>query len=261
MKENKYDETAFFEKYSRMARSQEGLQAAGEWHELRKLFPDFREKRVLDLGCGFGWHCRYAVEQGAESVIGIDISEKMLEEARKKTESPRIIYLHSPLEDFKYEPERFDVVLSSLVFHYIASFSDLCRKIYRCLTSGGDFIFSVEHPIFTACSAQDWCYDSQGRRQHWPVDAYFSEGIRKTTFLGEKVIKYHRTLTALITTLLASGFELKSLVEPKPERSLLHNNPEMQDELRRPMMLLIAARKRIKELPPFFVKDLPNKNG
>jgi cyclopropane fatty-acyl-phospholipid synthase-like methyltransferase len=52
------------------------------------MLPDLKGKRVLDLGCGFGWHCRYAVEQGAKSVIGIDISERMLNEARKKTESP-----------------------------------------------------------------------------------------------------------------------------------------------------------------------------
>ena len=53
MKENKYDDAAFFEKYSRMPRSREGLAAAGEWHALRKMFPDFKDRRVLDLGCGF----------------------------------------------------------------------------------------------------------------------------------------------------------------------------------------------------------------
>ena len=62
MKENKYDDERFFELYSRMDRSRGGLDAAGEWHELRKLLPDFRGKRVLDLGCGYGWHCQYALE-------------------------------------------------------------------------------------------------------------------------------------------------------------------------------------------------------
>lgn len=50
-----------------MPRSKEGLQAAGEWHEFKKLLPDFHQKVVLDLGCGFGWHCIYAAEQGAKS--------------------------------------------------------------------------------------------------------------------------------------------------------------------------------------------------
>lgn len=48
------------------------------------MLPYFQGKRVLDLGCGFGWHCVYAIEQGAASALGIDISEKMLEEAGKE---------------------------------------------------------------------------------------------------------------------------------------------------------------------------------
>lgn len=57
MKENKYDDEVFFEKYSQMYRSVYGLQGSGEWHEFEKLLPDFQGKRVLDLGCGYGWHC------------------------------------------------------------------------------------------------------------------------------------------------------------------------------------------------------------
>ena len=84
MKENKYDNNRFFNQYSQMSRSIEGLKGAGEWHVLKKVLPDFTNKKVLDLGCGFGWHCIYATEHGAKFVTGIDISEKMLEEARKK---------------------------------------------------------------------------------------------------------------------------------------------------------------------------------
>ena len=54
MKENKYDNKQFFVKYSQMDRSRKGLSGAGEWHELQKILPDFRNKTVLDLGCGYG---------------------------------------------------------------------------------------------------------------------------------------------------------------------------------------------------------------
>ncbi len=63
MKENIYDNEDFFECYRRFPRSAKGLDAAGEWHELKRMLPPFRGKRVLDLGCGFGWHCVYAAEQ------------------------------------------------------------------------------------------------------------------------------------------------------------------------------------------------------
>ena len=57
MKENKYDDTVFFQKYSQMDRSVQGLAGAGEWPALQAMLPDFRAKRVLDLGCGFGGFC------------------------------------------------------------------------------------------------------------------------------------------------------------------------------------------------------------
>ena len=73
---NIYDDKAFFDAYSRMARSTGGLEAAGEWHQLQPLFPAMEGSRVLDLGCGYGWHCKYAVEQGAAEALGLDLSEK-----------------------------------------------------------------------------------------------------------------------------------------------------------------------------------------
>ena len=275
MKENKYDDPTFFGKYSQMPRSKEGLAAAGlsqliisggepllredlpdivehaklaaagEWHVLRRMLPPFEGKRVLDLGCGFGWHCRYAVEQGADSVVGVDLSERMLTEARAMTDSPAIQYLRMPIEAIDFPADSFDVAISSLAFHYIESFGGLCAKVNRCLSAGGHFVFSVEHPVFTAQGSQEWHCDAQGNHLHWPVDSYFSEGVRKAGFLGEEVMKYHKTLTAYVNGLLQNGFELLELVEPQPEPGLLEAYPEiMRDELRRPMMLLVSARKR-----------------
>jgi SAM-dependent methyltransferase len=149
MKENKYDNDSFFEKYSQMHRSIKGLESAGEWYALKSMLPDFKGKRVLDLGCGFGWHCNYAAEQGAASVTGVDISRKMLAVARAKTKS-NMTYICTSIEDYEYPEEYFDIVISSLAFHYIKPFGDICAKINHCLTLGGNFIFSVEHPVFTA---------------------------------------------------------------------------------------------------------------
>lgn len=102
MKQNKYDDMQFFSAYEKMPRSVQGLDAAGEWHVLKTLLPDLKNKHVLDLGCGFGWHCRYARAQQAKSVIGVDISEKMLEKAQEKTDDPFISYLQIPIEDIQF---------------------------------------------------------------------------------------------------------------------------------------------------------------
>lgn len=227
-----------------MPRSVIGLKGAGEWHELQKMLPDFQDKRVLDLGCGFGWHCRYAVEQGAIRVVGIDLSEKMLNKAKEINASPLIEYTCMAIEDFSYKPNSFDEVISSLAFHYLESFDKVCSKVHQCLTVGGSFVFSVEHPIFTAQGNQDWHLDKQGKRLHWPVDNYFSQGSRATSFLGERVIKYHKTLTTYINDLIRNGFEITAIVEPEPEKMMLEKVSGMQDELRRPMFLIISAVKK-----------------
>ncbi|ARS39916.1 SAM-dependent methyltransferase [Sphingobacteriaceae bacterium GW460-11-11-14-LB5] len=244
MQENKYDNSEFFKQYSLMSRSVKGLDGAGEWHVLQSLFPDFDNKKVLDLGCGFGWHAKYAVNQGAKSVVAVDLSENMLKKAREINSSPKIDYHLCAIEDFDFKPNRYDVVISSLSFHYLASFDEICFQINKSLVQGGRFVFSIEHPIFTAQGRQDWTYDESGNVLHWPLDHYFSEGKREANFLGTDVVKYHRTLTSYISSLIKNGFELNALVEPMPSELSLSEIPEMKDEMRRPMFLIISAVKK-----------------
>ena len=243
MKQNKYDNVSFFSAYEKMPRSVKGLEGAGEWPVLKEMMPELRNRSVLDLGCGFGWHCRYAREQQASSVIGVDISDNMLKKALEKTNDSSISYMKLPLEDINFSESQFDVVFSSLAFHYIKSFDAICEKVYKFLKPGGSFIFSVEHPIFTSRNEQDWYYDDQGNRLHWPVDNYESEGVRDTTFLTENVTKYHRTFSTYINDLIGAGFSIKAVKEPMPNKEMAGNIPEMKDENRRPMFLIISAEK------------------
>lgn len=147
---NAYDDPQFFEAYQNFPRSVKGLSAAGEWHELEQLMPDLTGKRVLDLGCGFGWHCRYAADHGAAQVVGVDSSERMLEKARRDSHSPAITYLQQTIEDSESAPESFDFVLSSLALHYVEDLGTVLAKVYEWLVPGGHVLISMEHPVFTA---------------------------------------------------------------------------------------------------------------
>lgn len=96
-----YDQEPFFDQYAQMARSREGLSGAGEWHQFKALFPDLTGHKVLDLGCGYGWHCLHAAQNGAERVLGIDQSERMIREAQGKNSHPRIDYRICGLEEYE----------------------------------------------------------------------------------------------------------------------------------------------------------------
>jgi SAM-dependent methyltransferase len=241
VKQNKYDHPDFFAKYSKMPRSVTGLESAAEWSAFRVLLPDLRGKRFLDLGCGFGWHCRYAREQGASMVVGVDLSEKMLARAKVDTDDPAVEYLRCAIEDVKFHAEQFDVVISSLALHYVEPFDAVCRNVSRWLAAGGAFVFSVEHPVFTAIAAQQWCLGPAGERLHWPVDDYQKEGLRHSKWMSDDVIKYHRTTATYVNTLIDSGFHITKLLEPMPPTEILVRWPEWNDECRRPMFVLISA--------------------
>lgn len=242
MKENKYDDQIFFEKYGQMSRSQQGLAGAGEWPTLEPMLPGFAGKRVLDLGCGYGWHCLYAAAHGAALVLGVDLSEKMLAVAREKSADLPITYRCAAMEDVREPDGSFDVILSSLAFHYVADYPALVQECFRMLAPGGTLIFSCEHPVFTAEGSQSWLYGEDGAIRCFPVDNYYYEGKRDALFLGEHVTKYHRTLGTLLRALLAAGFVLADVAEPMPPQELL-DQPGMKDEMRRPMMIIIKAEK------------------
>lgn len=239
---NIYDEEKFFQQYAQMTRSKEGLSGAGEWHQLKEILPPFIGKKVLDLGCGYGWHCKYAAVQGAETVLGIDMSHRMMEEAEKRNSDEKITYRICGLEEYEYPQEAWDIVISNLVLHYIADLKGIFRKIYQTLKPGGEFIFNIEHPVFTAGVGQDWIYDEENRPLYWPVDNYYTEGTRSIQFLGFRVEKQHHTLTSIIESILEVGFKLEAFREATPPEDMM-DIPGMADELRRPMMLLVKVKK------------------
>ena len=240
--QNIYDDPDFFSGYAKLPRSEHGLGVVYEWPAFQRLLPkSLVDKRVLDLGCGLGYFAREARARGARQVLGVDLSERMLKEARRRTDDAGIDYVRASLEEFATEPGSFDLVVSSLALHYIADYAGLARRVATWLTPGGRFVFSVEHPIFTAHGSSDWYRDADGAALHWPVDCYRDEGERRTRWFVDGVVKYHRTIESYVNGLLDAGLTLVRLEEPEADAAVLAEKPEWQQERRRPPFLLMAA--------------------
>lgn len=240
---NIYDNKDFYDAYAQMSRSKDGLKSAGEWHQLQALFPPLKGKTVLDLGCGYGWHSKYASDHGARSVLSIDLSERMIKEAKKRNFADNIIYKVCGVEEYEYPKAKYDFVISNLVLHYIADLDTIFEKVFQTLKPDGIFLFNIEHPIFTAGVNEDWLYNEDGTPKAWPIDNYFYPGERQTLFLGQHVIKQHHTLTQILMGVLNAGFVLEHIEEAQPSKEMM-NMDGMKDEMRRPMMLLVKARKQ-----------------
>jgi len=114
MTQNIYDDPDFFQGYSQMARSINGLDAAPEWPALKSMLPPMQGLNVVDLGCGYGWFCRWASEQGADKVLGLDVSEKMLGQARKIAAASNIRYERADLEHLDLPAASFDLACSPI---------------------------------------------------------------------------------------------------------------------------------------------------
>ena len=220
---NIYDNSEFFAAYAEMGRSKDGLKAAGEWHQLQPLFPELQGKKVLDLGCGYGWHCKYAAQMGATEILGIDSSQKMIAKAVADNSDDKIKYKVCGVEEYIYPENTYDLVVSNLVLHYIENLANVYQKVYCTLKVGGYFLFNIEHPTFTAGVNEDWIYDENGKPKYWPIDNYYYTGERETNFLGQRVIKQHHTLTQILNPLIKCGFQIEAIEEAMPPADMMYD--------------------------------------
>src|SRR5882672_860712 len=226
MTQNIYDNPEFFAGYSQLLRSREGLDGMPEWPALKAMLPRLAGLRVVDLGCGFGWFCRWVREAGAGQVLGLDVSEKMLARAHETTSDRAIVYRQADLETVDLPSAAFDLAYSALTLHYIDNLAGLLATVHRALVPGGHFVFSAEHPLYTA----------QG-------PDYLDEGPRTSDWLAKGVVKQHRTLATMLNLLAEAGFVVGHVEEWGPTREQMAAHPEWRIEHRQPSFLLVSVRR------------------
>lgn len=239
--QNIYDDERFFGGYSQMERFGTGWEQALEQPEFVALLPALAGVRALDLGCGVGQLAHYLAASGAAEVIGVDVSQRMLDLARAERSHPRLRYARVAIEDVRFPPRRFELVVSSLAFHYVADYRGLVQRIAEWLVPGGTLVFSTEHPIYTARLPDLGWIDSP--RGGWAIDWYSDEGERVEHWFVEGVRKQHRTMATLVNELIDAGLQVERVLEPAPSGERLERRPHELEHRRRPMFVMLKARR------------------
>lgn len=243
--QNIYDNEKFFDEYKALRERKDNHNELLEQPTIKKLLPDFTGKTVLDLGCGYGWNCIDFINRGADRVVGIDISKKMLEIARKDASHEKIKYINMSMTDISNLNEKFDFIYSSLAIHYVEDFESLAKDMYEILNVDGYLLFSQEHPLTTATIDDKGHFNKnlKGKYISYTFSNYNEPGVRKSNWFVGGVVKYHRTFSDIINTLTKAGFAIEHIVEPTPDDRAINFNPKMRKEFIKPTFLIIRARK------------------
>ena len=248
MKQNIYDDKRFNEEYDKMRNENSGINANDviEIPIFRKLLSDLTGKSILDLGCGYGENDTYFIEKGAKYVMGIDISEHMIEIANKDYKLDNIDYKVLAMEDISKIDKKYDLVVSSLAFHYIKDYDKLVTDIYNLLNENGYLIFSMEHPL-SNCIIYDNDLSNKhitvGKKKYILLSDYNREGKRICNWFNSEVIKYHRTMATIINALVKNGFKIEEINECMPNDEMIEKNPKYANQYDYPYFLFVKVKK------------------
>ena len=248
MKQNIYDNKNFSEEYDKMRKEKKGYNANDliEIPNFRSMIPNVKNKKILDLGCGYGETDKYLKELGATYVLGIDLSKHMIDIANKENKIAGVEYKVMAMEDIYQINETFDLIISSLAFHYIKDYNKLIKDIFNLLNENGVLLFSQEHPTVLATIKEPYVSDSKiniNNKRFYLLSDYNRSGLRKIDWNGEKVTKYHRTISELINGLIKQGLTIDEIKEPTPSEEAIEKVPKYIYQYDRPYFIFIKAHK------------------
>jgi ubiquinone/menaquinone biosynthesis C-methylase UbiE len=196
------------------------------------MLPDLNGKEVLSLGCGSGEDCNYLKLKGAQKVIGIDISEKLIKIATNSY--PKCKFQTMDMEKIHFKDESFDLVFSSLALHYIENWTKVLEKVYKVLKPDSYFIFSCNHPIYNSMKETE-NNDTTKIQQLARIKNKENNEVkiigdylnrRKMSVTGDlAVTTWHKPIGEISKEINKAGFLIDKILDPKPLEKMKSFSP------------------------------------
>jgi len=188
-----------------------------------KTVGNIKDKKLLDIGCGAGVHIKKYLKKGARC-WGIDISESMIEMARKNC--PNVDFKVGSMTKLPYKNSSFDIVTASLSMDYIKNLEPVFKEVARVLKKGGKFYYSNESPFVAAREKYE-----DDKIKISGIGKYINKKTGKKIFLGEpwkervmewemlpemEMKTYRKPFRTQLKDLRKAGFELIDFIHCKP---------------------------------------------
>jgi len=200
------------------------------------MLDNVEKKMVFDAGCGGGTMLEWLVKNGA-NIVACDISDSLVNYAKNRlpdeAENIFLANLEEPLEFIR--SKKIDIIISSLVLHYIEDWCPALKEFNRILKGDGYIIISTHHPH------ADWKWAE--------MDNYFEKKVNEEIWkvgddFEQEVKFFHRTLMEIFEDLNKSGFYVEKLLEPYPVEEGRKLNPKSFEYLcKNPHFLFLRIRK------------------
>lgn len=159
-------------------------------NDLITLLPSDKNQCILDLGCGTG-DLTMKLSEICDEVVGIDGSEEMIEAAKVKYPHLNFQVLDACLLPWE---NKFDIIFSNAVFHWILDQEILLKRIYIALKDRGSLIseFGAYGNISAIESAYSSVVPSYKSPFYFPTVESYSAVLKKAGFNIQKVYDYDR---------------------------------------------------------------------
>lgn len=195
-----------------------------EQPEVQAEIGDVRGLNVLDVGCGTGRHALWLAAAGA-FVTGVDFSEGMLAEARRKQGADVVRFLACDVhESLPFAADTFDLLVSGLVLEHVRELPPFFTDLERVLKPSGRAVLSTMHPAM-------FLRGSQAR--------FTDPGSGELVQPGSLA---HST-SEFVMAALRAGFEITNLREIAPDTAFATNFPRAEKYVGWPMLLVLSLRK------------------
>lgn len=255
MNEIKNDWNSMAKAYEKFNNAEDSYSFNIEWPCIKELLPGLKGKAVVDLGCGTGIFTFLLEKYDPAKLVGIDLSEEMLQIAREKAEesnSGAEFVLHDAATCNEVVKEPVDFIFSSTTSHYIKDLGQLFENVSKSLKVGGECIFSIIHPVYSAMYPIEHVDGSYPEDEEWSVRyldksmrAYIQPWLEYNDEYENHLSKsYHHTFADYMNAIIGVGLFIEKVCEPMPPEEWKESQPyRYEGFVESPVYMIIKMRK------------------